>query len=151
MQDPLSLWERGRGEGAFHRKTLTHRPVRGRTSSGSAAAHLYTLVVVSVGWVFFRADTFGQAAGFLRAMGGFGSARPTPFAIAYYLDPKTVAAIVLGLMGSTPLPAKLARRLASSTEPALVLLEPAGVAVLFAVSVMFIAASSYNPFIYFRF
>ena len=137
--------------GLYHGAFLVIERLRGRTSTGSATAHLYTLVVVSVGWVFFRAETFGQAAGFLRAMAGFGPSRPTPFAIAYYLDPKTVAAIGLGLIGSTPLPAKLARRLASSSGPALALLEPASVAVLFAVSVMFIAASSYNPFIYFRF
>jgi alginate O-acetyltransferase complex protein AlgI len=137
--------------GLYHGAFLVIERLRGRRASASTGAHLYTLVVVSVGWVFFRADTFGQAAGFLRAMAGFGSVRPTPFAIAYYLDPKTVAAIVLGLVGSTPWPAKLARRVVSSTAPALILLEPASVAVLFAVSVMFIAASSYNPFIYFRF
>ena len=137
--------------GLYHGAFLVIERLGGRKSRASMPMHFYTLVVVSVGWIFFRADTFGQAAGFLRAMTGFGPARPTPFAIAYYLDPKTVAAIVLGLIGSTPAPARLARRLAATSEPARVLLEPVSVALLFAVSVMFIAASSYNPFIYFRF
>ena len=137
--------------GLYHGAFLVLERLRGRTSHRTALAHAYTLVVVGVGWVFFRAETFTQAAGFLRAMAGFGLARPTPFAVSYYLDPKTLAAIALGLIGSTPAPSTAARRMASWAGPARLLLEPAAIVLLFAVSVMFIAASSYNPFIYFRF
>jgi alginate O-acetyltransferase complex protein AlgI len=137
--------------GLYHGAFLVIERLRGRTSSDSALAHLYTLFVVGIGWVFFRADTFGQAAGFLRAMAGFSPASATPFAVSYYLDPKTLTAIALGIAGSTPLPARAARRVGSASEPARLLLEPATVVLLFGVSVMFIAASSYNPFIYFRF
>ena len=138
--------------GLYHGAFLVVERLRRRsaTTSVTALAHVYALLVVTVGWVFFRADTFGQAAGFLRAMAGFGPARPTAFEPSYYLDPRTIAALVAGAIGATPLPAAVARRL-TATGPARVLLEPAALILLLAASVMFIAASSYNPFIYFRF
>src|SRR5262249_12990538 len=34
--------------------------------------HAYTLLVVMIGWVFFRAETLGGAVSFLAAMAGFG-------------------------------------------------------------------------------
>jgi len=138
--------------GLYHGAFLVVERLRRRAPEhrAGAIAHVYALLAVMIGWVFFRAETFGQAAAFLRAMAGFGSSEPTPFAASYYLDPRTIAAIILGIIGSTPAPAALGRRLAAR-EPARGLLEPATVIVLLAVSVMFIAASSYNPFIYFRF
>ena len=138
--------------GLYHGAFLVIERVRGRRPAHrSVLSHVYTLVAVGIGWVFFRAETFTQAAGFLRAMAGFGLARPTPFAVTYYFDAKTLAAILLGLIGSTPAPRDAARRFVASSGPARLLLEPAGLVLLFAVSVMFLAASSYNPFIYFRF
>jgi alginate O-acetyltransferase complex protein AlgI len=138
--------------GLYHGAFLVIERLRGRSPKHRATmlAHAYSLLVVMVGWVFFRADTFSQAAGFLQAMAGAGMAQPTPFAVSYYLDPRTVTAIAFGALGSTPFPSRIARRLAAA-RPAGVLLEPAAVAVLLVVSVMFIAAGSYNPFIYFRF
>ncbi|HTI40070.1 MAG TPA: MBOAT family protein [Vicinamibacterales bacterium] len=138
--------------GLYHGVFLVIERLRRRNaaSAPSGVAHVYTLLVVTVGWVFFRAETFGQAAGFLRAMAGLGLGRPTAFDPSYYLDPRTVAALAVGLIGATPRPAGIARRL-TALAPVPGLLEPAAVALLFAISVMFIAASSYNPFIYFRF
>ena len=138
--------------GLYHGAFLVIERLRGRSSNGRATmlARGYSLLVVMIGWVFFRAETFTQAAGFLRAMAGAGLARPTPFAASFYLDSRTVTALVIGTIGATPLPARVARRLAAS-RPAGLLLEPAAVVVLLAVSIMFIAAGSYNPFIYFRF
>ena len=138
--------------GLYHGAFLVIERLRGRSSNerATALAHVYSLLVVMVGWVFFRAATFSQATAFLRAMAGGGLGRPTPFAVSYYLDPRTVAALVLGAIGSTPLPASIGRRFAAS-RPAGLLLEPATMAFVLAVSIMFIAASSYNPFIYFRF
>ncbi|PRW95611.1 MBOAT family protein, partial [Pseudomonas fragi] len=39
-------------------------------------ARLYTLLVVMVGWIYFRADSFDQAWVILKAMAGFDSALP---------------------------------------------------------------------------
>ncbi|HVZ24302.1 MAG TPA: MBOAT family protein [Vicinamibacterales bacterium] len=115
-----------------------------------AIRHVYTIAVVMVGWVFFRADTFTQAMGMLRAMAGLAHPAQAAIDARWYLQPLTVLAIVAGIVGSGPWIAREARRLADG-RPAAGALRPIGIAVLFAASLMFIAANSYNPFIYFRF
>jgi len=110
--------------------------------------HAYLLLTVVVGWVFFRADSFTHAVGFLRAMAGAGIGAPTSLAPEWYLDPQTTMAIALGIVGSTPRVAEWARTL--DGRP-VAIGRPAVVALLLVVCTMFIAARSYNPFIYFRF
>ena len=41
--------------------------------------HVYTLVVVMIGWVFFRAETLPGAIAFLRSLAGLTAAAPTPY------------------------------------------------------------------------
>jgi alginate O-acetyltransferase complex protein AlgI len=111
--------------------------------------HLYTMLVVMVGWVFFRAETLGGAVAFLRAMAGLTTAAPTPFTVWFYLTPELWLALAAGAIGSTPwLPAVAARM--RRTAAAELVATAALMAVLFA-SVMQMAARTYNPFIYFRF
>ena len=74
--------------------------------------------------------------------------RRLAFAPSWYLDPQTLIAIVLGIAGSTPYPP-------DSHEPptaaSIAIVRPAFVVILLSICSMFIAARSYNPFIYFRF
>jgi alginate O-acetyltransferase complex protein AlgI len=121
--------------------------------------HAYLLAVVMIGWVFFRADTLPAAVEFLKALGGTRAVTPTPYALQWYLTPELWLALVAGAVGSIPIVPALARwrdglsgldagrdfvpRLSAMGATALVL--------LLVVSIMQIAARSYNPFIYFRF
>ena len=121
------------------------------------ARHLYTLLVVMVGWVFFRADSITAAGGMLRAMAGASPALPTPYGVAWYLTPEVVLAMVAGVAGSLPLWPAIAARLArtsgesSRLAPLPSALTCAALVVIFAGCAMLIAARTYNPFIYFRF
>src|SRR5207249_7018651 len=82
-------------------------------SSSRAAAvggHVYTLGVVMIGWVFFRAETLANAVGFLKAMAGLSPAASTPFTVQWYLTPELWLALVTGAIGTTPwIPALAAR------------------------------------------
>jgi alginate O-acetyltransferase complex protein AlgI len=121
--------------------------------------HAYLLLVVMVGWVFFRADTLSQAASFLSAMAGLGAAQPTPYAVAWYLTPELALALAAGVVGSIPwVPAVAAWRqrvAASGARPLLPgvldLGATAALTLLLVVSLLQVAARTYNPFIYFRF
>lgn len=126
----------------------------------SPVRHAYALLVVMVGWVFFRADTLTGAGAMLRAMGGLGPALPTAYPPQWYLTPELILALVVGVAGSTPIVPAAARRLAAPGRtpgaPArLAWLPSAATAValsaLLAASMMLMAARTYNPFIYFRF
>jgi alginate O-acetyltransferase complex protein AlgI len=115
----------------------------------SVAGHLYTLAVVMIGWVFFRADTLSAAAAFLHAMGGLSTPSPTPFTVQWYLTREVALAILAGVIGSMPWVPALAQRAERSI--AVEAVATASLAVLLVASIMQMAARTYNPFIYFRF
>jgi alginate O-acetyltransferase complex protein AlgI len=117
--------------------------------------HVYLLLVVAIGWVFFRADTLRAAAAFLRAMFGFGMAAPTEFSVSWYLTPALWLALAAGALGSAPLVPRFARwRHQTPATFRAWSLDAAAIAALSLIlvaSILQIAARSYSPFIYFRF
>lgn len=131
------------------------------SASSAVARHVYTLMVVVIGWVFFRADTLHGAIAFLRAMAGLSPTAPTPFTVWWFLTADVWLALAAGFVGSTPwLPAIAARVGLTSGEESGPRAERHAIATLFATaslvavliaSIMQMAARTYNPFIYFRF
>ncbi|QEH31655.1 Peptidoglycan O-acetyltransferase [Aquisphaera giovannonii] len=124
--------------------------------------HAYTMLMVMIGWVLFRADSMEHAGTFLRAMAGLGTGTGRVYHPALYLDRLVILAMVAGVLGSMPLLAWLARTrddLLESTggwarsgfRAAFALADVAALSLLFLASSMFLAAGTHNPFIYFRF
>jgi len=106
------------------------------------ARHAYLILVVTVGWVPFRAEDFGQTARLLRALAG-----------------QTMVATAAGGLGLT---ATLATALVAGSLAAVwprdpwplrlpVPLRQAACLLLLVLSAASLAAGTYNPFIYFRF
>jgi alginate O-acetyltransferase complex protein AlgI len=129
--------------------------VRSRFLSWLVWPHVYTMLVVMIGWVFFRADTLPGALAFLKAMAGATMAAPTPYTVWWYLTPELWLALAAGAIGSTPWVPALAARLGRAERPRLTctvdLLSTAAVIALLIASIMSVSARTYNPFIYFRF
>jgi alginate O-acetyltransferase complex protein AlgI len=123
--------------------------------------HLYTMLVVMLGWVIFRADTFTAAGNYFLALFGLNHA-PDAQQLPYYVTDEVVGAVVIGIAFTGPLwnwiktnCIKLRTVLPAAYQPvALVfggILEILLVAGLLLISSAWLAASTYNPFIYFRF
>ena len=116
--------------------------------------HVYVLGVVMFAWVFFRADSFAYALGYLRALVLQAPAPHLGFWGA--VDHETLLVFALGCVLATPL---LARRVEAALResawwPRIALgagALPAGLALIFVASVAKLTAGTYNPFIYFRF
>jgi alginate O-acetyltransferase complex protein AlgI len=126
--------------------------------------HIYAVLVVMVGWVFFRADSLPQALSYLAEM-----VQPTHFgapdaALLILLNAQSIAALVAGSLFAAPLlPALMQRlRVARAEPPRPDLpgrLETRSVHALpipllaagFMLSVAILAGSTLNPFLYFRF
>ena len=113
------------------------------------------MLVVIIGWVFFRAETLPGSIAFLKAMAGLSAAAPTPYPVQWYLTPELWLALAAGAIGSTPWVPSLSRRL-SRVEPPhfdwrVSLLSTTALVALLVASIMSMAARTYNPFIYFRF
>ena len=117
--------------------------------------HVYVMLVVMVGWVFFRADTLAGAAAFLKAMAGLNSPAPTALTIQWYLKPDLELALVAGAIGSVPIWPLIGqwRDRLRGAVPALgvELAATAALALILIASIVQVAAGAYNPFIYFRF
>ena len=119
--------------------------------------HAYAMVVVLVGWVFFRADTLGHAGDFLRAMAGFGVApagSPWPMdatnpEVQFVIVCAVLAALKLPLIAYQWVEGAVARRAWLGFAWQATRLTGLGAVMYF--STVALTASSFNPFIYFRF
>ena len=139
---------------------LAHKvPVRRLPGAGPLAwpiwPHAYTLAVVMIGWVFFRAANLTYAAGFLGALFGARPLQTTPYTVSWYLTSELWLALIFGVVGSTPWVPTLASSIQRRQRPwVFATTEALSVAALIAllvVSIMQVAAGTYNPFIYFQF
>jgi alginate O-acetyltransferase complex protein AlgI len=124
--------------------------------------HAYALLVVLVGWVFFRAETLAGAFAYLGAMSGLAPGAEPMFSPSFLLSGEVLLALALGVAGSAPVLPALRSRVESASEK---LTGAAGfafeggwrvahalsVALVFVAAATQSAAATYNPFIYFRF
>jgi len=115
--------------------------------------HVYVLVIVIVGWVFFRAETMTEATGYLGSMFGLSAGKDVTALI--YVSPYSITMIVLALIFSMPLRLWFNKLVKKSGSPMLETIYGFGIYCfylsLFLLSIVELAQSSYNPFIYFRF
>jgi alginate O-acetyltransferase complex protein AlgI len=150
---PFVLW------GAWHGVFLVlERAGFGRVLERSRIlAHAYALVVVMLGWVLFRCDTLAHAGGYYAALAGFAAGDPLRHPLGRWLDPLTVTTLIVAIVLAAPVAPMLARwrdRVATGSGgvgTAVMTLDVAGVGVLLLAATAFLAAGTYNPFIYFRF
>ena len=118
--------------------------------------HAVTLLVVSVGWVFFREADLSSALTFLHALSGASGTSHAGYPILLYFTPAVQLAALLGCLFSTPLAATVQRHFESGKPGPLRVwlwraLSICVLLALFTLSSAYLASQSYNPFIYFRF
>ncbi len=111
---------------------------------------IYTVLVVLVGWVFFRADTLPAAMKYLGEMFSFTGGVSNGMA---QFDNLSFIITVIALVLCTPV-YQLVKGKLEKTEggkKAAFVIGAVLATVLFILSVIFLTGSGYNPFIYFRF
>lgn len=123
--------------------------------------HLYAILVVMIGWVFFRAENLHVAMSYLWAMCSF-SLHSFDYYYMSFVSSQLLLALIVGVVGSAPLPA-LGKRLRGWVEAqdnrrltGIFELNFSIAVVVFTVfllvaSVMQIAVSTFTPFIYGKF
>ena len=116
-------------------------------------SHVYTLFFVVIGWVIFGFDDMTKGWEYLKGMFGFGGLQLVDNMSLYLLLSNLVLILIL-IVASTPLPAKLGRKMMSLVQTktwAAMIIENVFIIAIFVVSVAFLVNSTYNPFLYFRF
>jgi alginate O-acetyltransferase complex protein AlgI len=108
--------------------------------------HVYVLLAVCVGFVFFRADTMAQGVFWVKEMfTGFGWNAAAMSLALQQLTPVFLLAFAAAILASLPLRQKLEGL--RGYEAATSLLSLAGLVLC----ILSLAGGTYNPFIYFRF
>jgi len=122
--------------------------------------HVYALLVVLVGWVFFRAADLSSAVAYLQKMVGLVPASGTAaYPLSYFMNVELIGSLLLGFILATPVYHRFQtvwRRLLTRVSTGFVQLTleavyTLGLVGLFILAVAYLAADTYNPFIYFRF
>jgi len=115
----------------------------------NAAKHLYTIFVFIIGWVIFRSDNIAYAWAYVKNMFGFVRRPAVLYEISYYVDNIEIIAFVAAFLCSVPLFSNILN--VKQERRVLNWLVNSWFLILFILSAVSIAASTYNPFIYFRF
>jgi alginate O-acetyltransferase complex protein AlgI len=116
--------------------------------------HLYLLLVVSIGWVFFRTASLHDSMAYLANLLGLNNnGFFSDFAVV--LIKENWLFFALGCLFSTPIAQNLGRMLRENRvgpwRAAFCLIYPAMLTALYLVCLAYLAKGHYQPFIYFRF
>jgi len=120
--------------------------------------HLYVMIIVIVGWVFFRADNLTDGWQYLQSMFDIGQLQITAFDLAQVVTTEATLAFIVGGILATPIYRWLTDKWhrfngVDSLHTALITRTPQLLILccLFYLCALKMASSTYNPFIYFRF
>ncbi len=122
----------------------------------------YAILVITVGWVFFRASSLSSATAILKAMVGFGGSGENIYSPAMYINSIIVLAIAAGVAGSAPvLPwismqmKKILQQRSITDSTVLGYIIPYGqtvfILIILFLSIITAVSTTNNPFIYFNF
>ena len=116
-------------------------------------SHLYVLLVVLTGWVWFRADSLPQALELFQGLVGMNGAGYLSAQLEVELKPVTLAILVLAWpLAMFGLPRPGGRSMAPKTRLAVFgAVDTLVVWGLFVLCVLSVGAATYSPFLYFRF
>ena len=114
--------------------------------------HLYTLVLLIIGWGLFAFENLSYLKDYFRVMFGFKEVALYDQVTLYYLMTNGVLLIIL-VVASTPLAKQMYQKLKQSKRGELldVVLSPIVCLLILILSTAYLVDSSYNPFLYFRF
>ena len=114
--------------------------------------HVYAMLVVTLGFVIFRADTITQALHIIKAMFGFGTGGGAAYAASLeFFRPYCLFIFAIGMIGLGNLPKKVLAALKNKNEMAGEAFAMCASIAVLVLCITALAVNSYNPFIYFRF
>ena len=112
--------------------------------------HIYSIVLVVIGWVLFFISSFGQAADYIRVMFGAGAHGFADRESMYLLTSNLILWLIL-IFGSTPLVHFRYEHMLRTKKWNTTIINSVVYAALFIVCIAYLVTETYNPFLYFRF
>lgn len=110
-----------------------------------AVQHIYALLVVMIGWVFFRSDNLTNSLIYIGSMFGITDGTLNNLDIAKSFTPHYFFLLGCSILACTPIAKVAGSKLKCG------ILKDIAVLVLFFIALCYMVSSSYSPFIYARF
>lgn len=119
---------------------------------------LYTMLVVTLGWVLFKIEDIVEALKYIGAMFHVKSHTYNAFSLWYFLDKRLIFFLVIAIIACVPWAQILPRHLAayvadfaSSKKGAFRVARQVCLIILMILCFIFVVNNTYSPFIYFQF
>lgn len=106
--------------------------------------HLYAILVVVFGWVFFRAENLQKAVDYIRGM--FTASASDWIHFNYLMEMQYIFIIIIGIIFAMPVFSRKKEKIEKQS-----VLYSVVVLLLFFLSICYMVGSGYSPFLYFRF
>ncbi|MCG7409484.1 MBOAT family protein [Paenibacillus sp. ACRRX] len=129
-------------EKLFLYKWLQHLP--------RIVGHIYTLLIVVIGWVFFELDQLSTAMEFLGTMFNFSTHQIANDHSYYYLSTNLIVLLLAALL-ATPLPKKAISAFNNKYQIGGAIFMSMLYVIFLLLSTAYLVNETYNPFLYFRF
>jgi D-alanyl-lipoteichoic acid acyltransferase DltB (MBOAT superfamily) len=133
--------------GLLYFAVLLFEKMSGFTKELGWFAHIYTMFIVIIAWVIFRADNLEAAGIYIKNMFGAGATGLADSVVVDYIKSLKII-LIASCIGITPLLNWVFAKLRATK---LHFLESVWIAIIFVLSLLQIVSSAYNPFIYFNF
>ncbi len=127
---------------------LVCEKLTGITNKMGVFSHVYTILVIIIGWVFFRSNSMEEAVLYVKAMGGISENVLVDSTFCNYLT-GCYTILIIALVLSMPIVPYIQNKYCCKIWGKNV--ESLVGAAIFLVSVLMCISGSYNPFIYFNF
>lgn len=112
--------------------------------------HVYTMVLVVIGWLIFRTESIAYGKDYLRTMFGLGNKILVDSKAIYYILEYRFA-FTMAILFSMPIYPYIKKKIISMEIFFLDYLKALVIISLFLLCIMYLLNSTFNPFIYFRF
>ena len=133
--------------GVFNGVLVVFEKLCFKTEGKRLFKHLYALLAILLGWVVFRSDNLSYAGDYIRRMFGLYGPVDRYAEYSYFVDNFEIMMFALACLFSMP----VVRNLLPEKKGETGFILDVGLLILFVASIFAIAASTYNPFIYFKF
>ena len=107
--------------------------------------HVYSLFIIMVGWVFFRAENLGSALHYLMSMFTFSDGAWIELYI--HMNPQLVFCLVVATFFSLPVGRSIVLRLRGQAQ----IIYDVFLVIVFLIAISYMLGSGFSPFLYFRF
>ena len=116
----------------------------------SFLCHIYTLILVLIGWVIFDMNTLSSAMEYISIMFGLSNNLVVD-KLSLFILSNNIVILLIGIICSTTLLPNVFKKLRCSLKKSNIFIIISIYLIIFILSISYLVGESFNPFLYFRF